>query len=689
MDNVTLNNITTSCRKELTALFIGPGLEQLSIIARYCSDSQIISEVEELTENYHCMLTFLADGGKDDERALTQKRICKKALEILCVAHRDIRLQEVHTWYAKTFHELQDLYGVDPETTLIRKWGLRALPDEEMLIQDHLFGLIWTSPLWSQKDTAHWYEFISRQTESVKIHLLGAVTLSLWEYFDIEKLSLLFLFTDTESKKLNALTITAIILLAEKYQKELPLYPLLENRYHGSNISKNIPVVIKEKLLMLQTLIAIKKEQEDMAKFSLNMTQEEMQKMMNKKVEHIRFMVDRGLDINLSNRTELWYKCDFLRENISHWWIPFEKSSPVIEELLLDKDGKFNKQAYQVLDLPSECDIDRYAMFSFLAKTQYKNTFIEQMAQTLDMSGVASGEEFLSPYVNHMKTTMQNLYRIFVHSPIRNEIENPFSWPQTFWENPLFKEHFTEDNIMELCSEMMEAQIYDQPVAWLNKMAATSGTSLAMLKLKSNCLFRNQKYAEAIDPLTQMLFFQEEDEWALVVLQKCYEMLGRKDKQLEAALRLTEISPGNVNYLTTVATVLIEMEKYEEALKYLFKLDYMQADNIVFKTCIETCALHLKKFDLALRYNQTILEHTEYKDRYIEYLTAGHVHFAMGNWKEALASYKEYKVQAEELNRTENRKIDPDKEFIISSKILKELGINPSDIRLMHDMINL
>lgn len=686
MDNVTLNNITASCRKDLSALFIGSGLNQLNIIARYCSDSQIISQVEELTENYHCMLSFLANGGKDEERTLTQEKICKKALEILRVAHRDIRLQEEHTWYAKAFHELTNQYGLEPEEELLKRWGANPLPDEQLLIEDQIFSLIWTSPQWSQKDTAHWYEFISRQTDLVKMHFIGAVILSLWEYLDEEKLSLLFLYTDTESQRLNALTITALILLAEKYQKELQLYPELAKRYQSSIISKNVTVVMKEKLLMLQTLIAIKKEQEDMAGFSLNMPKEEMEKLMNKKMANIGHMVNKGLDINLGNRSELWYKCSFLRENISHWWIPFEKSSPVIEELLIGKDGKFNKQAYQILDLPSECDIDRYAMFSFMARTEYKSTFIEQMAQSLDMTGLL-GDENVVPYVNHMKTTMQNLYRIFVHSPIRNEIENPFSWPQNFWENPLLTEHLTEDNIMELCTEMMEAQILDQPVAWLNKIAETSGTSLAMLKLKSNCLFRNQKYAEAIDPLTQMLFFQEEDEWALIVLQKCYEKLGKKDKQLEAALRLVEISPENVNYLTTAAIALIETEKYEEALKHLFHLDYMQTDNIVFKTCIETCALHLKKFDIAMRYNQAVLAHTEYKDRYIEYMTAGHLQFAQGNWKEALANYKEYKAQAEELNKKENRKINPEKEFLTSSKILKELGITPSDIRLMHDMI--
>ena len=280
MDNVTLNNITASCRKELSARFISSGLEQLSIIARYCSDSQVISQVEEITENYHCMLTFLAGGGKDEERALTQEKICKKALKILRIAHRDIRLQEENTRYSKAFHELIKQYGFEAEESLLMKWGENPLSDEQLLIQDHIFNLVWTSPLWEQKHTAQWYEFISRQTDLVKLHFIGAVILSLWEYFDEEKISLLFLFTENESQKLNALTITALVLLAEKYQKELALYPQLLTCYHNSNVCKYISSVIKEKLLMKQTLLAIKKEQEDMANFSLNITQEEMERLM-------------------------------------------------------------------------------------------------------------------------------------------------------------------------------------------------------------------------------------------------------------------------------------------------------------------------------------------------------------------------------------------------------------------------
>lgn len=688
MDNVTLKNITESCKKELSALAIGSGLEQLKIIARYCSDSQILSQVEEIEENYHSMLSFLAGGGQDEDRSLTQNRISLKSQKMLRIAHRDIRLQEINNKYTKAFRELQSLYGFEPEKELLEKWGTNLMPDEQLLIQDHLFSLIWTSPLWTQKQTAHWYEFLSRQTELVKIHLMGAVILSLWEYFDTEKMGFLFLYTDTESEKLNALTITALVLLAEKYQQELTVCPELLKRYTESNVGKYTATVVKERLLMHRTLIAIKEEQELIAEFSLNMSSEELKKLMNKKFAHIRYMIENGLDANLSNRTELWYRCDFLRENISHWWFPFEKSSPVISELLLDKEGKFNKQAYHLLDLPSECDIDRYAMYSFMAKTRYKNDMMEKLAHSLDMADL-SDEDLMVPYVNHLKTTMQNLYRIFVHSPLKNEIDNPFSWPYNFWQNSIIQDFISEEKAMELCLEMTNAQIYDQPVAWLDKLSETSGSSQVMLQLKSKCLYLMEEYPKAIATLTQLLFLDENDEYALSMIQLCFEKIGRKDKQLEYIQKLLALKPDEVSYLATAAVILDEMGKYDQALEHLFHLDVLDPDNPRFMESIEMCALHLRKFDIALRYNKAILENTNYKDYFFEYLNAGHIHFVMGDWKEALNNYRRFKEEVELKNKKRKQSIDPDEEFILSAKILEEMGISPSDIQLMRDMIQL
>jgi tetratricopeptide (TPR) repeat protein len=688
MNKTTLKNITESCRKQFATLSIGSGLEQLKTIVRYCSDSQIISQVEEIEENYHSMLSFLARGGKDEERNLTQKQISQKAQKILRVAHRNIRLQDVQDKYSKSYHELQKLYGNEQEEALLKKWNTNLLPDEQMLIQDQLFYLIWTSPLWTQKQTAHWYEFISRQADYVRIHFIGAVLLSLWEYFDKEKLAFLFLFTDTENEKLNALTITALILLAEKYEAELASCPELLNHYRESNVNKYIATVFKEKLLILQTVIAVRKEDEFMSGISRAKTKEEIEAIMNKKIEHLRFMIEKGLDVNLGNRTELWYRCDFLRENISHWCFPFDKSSPVLDDLLFDKKGNFNKQTYHLLDLPNECDIDRYAIFTYLASNQHKNELLEQLARGMNLAELNAGGEII-PYFNYFKTTMQNLYRIFVHSPIRNEIDNPFSRPHIFWQNSILKDYFSEEKVIELCSEMLDANIYDQPVAWLDQLAKTAGTSLDMLRIKSECLYILEEYYQAIASLTQILFLDEENEWALNMIQKCYRDIAMKDKQLEYIQKLLALKPDNVSYLTTASIVLIDMGKYDQALEHLFHLELIDPGNPRYMGSIEICAIHLKRFDLALRYNHKILEDTDFEEKYLEHLNGGHIHFIMGDWKEALNCYRQFKTGVERINKTENMELDPNKEFLSSAKILQVMGISLSDIMLMRDMIPL
>lgn len=683
MDNVTLQNIAESCGKKLASLSIGTGLHQLKIIARYCSNSQIISQVEEIEENYRSMLLFLSKGGKDEDRSLTQSRICLKAQEILRVAHRDIRLQELNNKYSEAYHELQNQYGSEPEVALLEKWRTNLLPDEQILLQDHLFSLIWTSPRWSQKQTAHWYEFLSRQTDLVKIHIMGAVILSLWEYFDTEKMEFLFLYTDTENKKLNALAITALVLLAEKYRHELSFCPDLQKHYNESDVGKYVAEVIKESLLMHQTLIAIKEGEKVMSDFSLSLPPEEIDELMKKKLDHVRFMVEKGLDVNLGNRTGLWYRCDFLRENISHWWWPFEKTSPVIEEFLLDKEGKFNKLAYQLTDLPSECDIDRYAIFSFMAKTQYKNSFMEQVIQNLNLND-PNQEVHVIQHTNHFQITMQNLYRIFVHSPLKDEIDNPFSWTYTFWQNGLFLNYLPEEKVIALCSEMIDAHIYDMPLLWLEKLTQTTGTSQEMLKILSECHYSLENYQEAIAYLSQMLLFDEKDEWALMLIQKCYDKIERTDLQLEYLNKLLAIKPDDVSYLKATATALRQTKQYEKALEHLFHLDILKPENPDTMLSIVSCAIRLKKFDVALRYNQAILL-TDYKKKDLVYLYAGHTHFLMGDWKEALANYKKFKAEVEAYDMQQ----DPADEFYASTLILEEMGISSSDIQLMYDMIQL
>ena len=687
MDNATLNNITESCRKELSVLAIGSGLNQLKTIARYCSDNQIISQVEEIMENYHSMLSFLANGGKDEERSQTQEKISQKALAVLMAAHRNIRLQEDNQKYSKSYHELQNLYGTEPEQELLKKWGSNLEPDEQMLIQDHLFLLIWTSPLWTQKQTAQWYEFLCRQTDNIQTHLVGAVILSLWEYFDVEKLSLLFFFTENENEKLNALSVTALIFLAEKYKFELTHYPDLCKRYQEKPIKSHFFEVLTEKMIMHQTLLALKEEESMITSFSLSMSQEDMSQLMEKKMNHLQKMIADGLDVNLGNRMSLWNRSDFLRDNISHWWIPFEITSPAIQDLLIDKDGNFKADSYKMLDVPNECDIDRYAMYSYVAKSSLKNSFLDIMAKGFqEIEQATDGEIYIQ--INHYKITMQNLYRIFTYSPIKNQIDNPFSWKYCFWENPVYQIQFSEKEYHRLIQAMISSEFYNDAAQWIDSIGQKEGYDYYMLEKKTDCQIKLEQYAQAIDLLTQILFLEPNDKEALQKMQQCYKHLGKHEKELQFTMKLLEMYPDEIQYTDNAAFTLMKLKRYEEALPYFFKLDYLKSGNPRYMQGIEKCAFHLKKFDVALRYCLAILEVPNVKYKEVEYKNAGHIYLVQGDWNKALEYYKKFYTEFQRLYKDEDA-INIETLFFDDEEELKEMGISASDYHLMYDMIML
>lgn len=686
MDLKTLENITDSCKKLLTERSVGSAIEQLIVISRYCSDSQIISQAEELKENYRSMLTFLANGGKDENRAQTKQDINRKALEILRTAHRNIRIQEPHTHYSKAFSELSSKYGNDAEAELLCKWSTTLPTEEQMETQDHLFNLIWTSPLWKQKQTAQWYEFLSRQTDVVKIHLVGAVFLSLWEYLDEEKISFLFLFTDDQNEKLRAFSITALLFLAEKYIREIQFYPNILRQYRDSHVGRYSTEVYKEKLHIHQTIIILKEIEEENNNWIFHVTSaEKIEKHVQKNLKRVRYMIEKGLDFNLSERVTMWGKCEFLRNSTSHWFLPFEKTSPLFSDLIVDKNGNLDKRLLHLFDLVSDCDVDRYAMFSFMASAKNKSNLVQQILENLPVSE----NEMAQPFVNHFRIVMQNLFRFFDYSLMKNELENPFVWPYMFWENHLIAEPIAEDEAVALCKQMVEIQYYSVPIEFLQKVSQTSGSSLPMMQIMGQCYFHLKEYNKAIETLNQLLLLDEENEWALSLMQQSYKQLGRSDQQLEYLKKLLQIKPDKISYLEETASTLMSTRSYEEALKYLFHLNFLEPDTPQYMQHIVDCAIPLRKFDVAERYIQTLLALPDSKDKDLDYLRAGHICFLLGDNKTALKYYRNFYNLYNLRPEKQRDEKDADQKFEHEANILMRMGIKESDTQLMLDMIKM
>ena len=194
-----------------------------------------------------------------------------------------------------------------------------------------------------------------------------------------------------------------------------------------------------------------------------------------------------------------------------------------------------------------------------------------------------------------------------------------------------------------------------------------------------------EKEAQAIEPLTQMLFLDPDNKDALLMMQECYKRLGKREKEMECITKLLEANPEDKLHIKNAANALMKLKRYEEALSYLFKLDYLDPGNPICMQNIEKCALMLRKFDVSQRYSHAVLEIPDLKYKEVEYMNIGHVYLVQGDWQKALEYYRKFVY---EFNRSyENSKFKPKDIFLRDKEILIELGVSLPDFHLIFDMI--
>ena len=116
------------------------------------------------------------------------------------------------------------------------------------------------------------------------------------------------------------------------------------------------------------------------------------------------------------------------------------------------------------------------------------------------------------------------------------------------------------------------------------------------------------------------------------------------------------------------------MKRFDEALKYLYKVNYLQPDSEDALRALAWCSLLTKKFDQAERYYAKVIElHPTATD----YLNAGHVAWLQGKLKEAISFYKQSQADAPDVNFLEK-----------DADLLRASGLNDDDLAMMTDAVS-
>ena len=741
IDLKTLRLITQNGLQNFAAGRILDGIAALRTLLPYCAGETIIcAEADSLEENYHHMLTFLRQGGNDKKRNDVQAKIQRQGVALLEQASRAIRLTIGKDLYSKRGQgarskeqENTPVPYKDEQERVLGTWNSLLTPEEAGEAQDDLFDLLWTSPFWSAQDTAYWYDFLLRQRDMVQQHLTGAVFLSVWEHYDAEKIQLLGLLADSECHRTRITAVAYLLLLRLRHKELASLMSPLPDSLRTKKGRKLIAQMQYEMLLMLVS----EKDMEKELKEAEGLTKKvltTLTPMLTKKAEdkpgpstpplegkgeaiveslkdiislrgrYLRNRLQRGLDVNLS-KIPLLHSCKYM-QRISHWFLPFDKSHPLFQSVMIDEKGNEKQNLSTLVDLILDCDVDKLATLYLVAKDKDFSKAVQQ----LDEQELPGLEDAIIPEYT-FRFLMQDLYRFFYHSPLHTQLVNPFREKLTLLDFPEIAALFSADDCVSCCGLLLELGRNKQVLSALDDLISREGASVPALMLKANALkthsnsplkgedsspLRGGWVGSAINCARSAEMLEPDNPDILRFLVECYAELNRYEEELEYLQRLAELYPEERAIRHLIPFTLTKLGRDEEALQLLFKLDYettegqgtidqgQKEEYEAIISHIADTALRLGKLDIAERYTEKEMELPDCRLSDCQ-MRLGHIYLLQGKWKNALAHYEQF-INAFTTETGKDIKTALSA-FNAQWAMLTGKGIKQEDLLLIHDIL--
>ena len=687
IDAKTLRLITQNGLQAFSLGRILDGIDALRTLLPYCATETIVSaETESLEENYHRMLDFLRQGGKDEKRNEVQAKIQRQGVALLEQANRAIRLNRGCDIYCNTLNRLKEVSG--GQTTLLDKWNSIITPEETADVQDNLFDLLWTSPFWTAEDTAFWYDFLLKQRDMVQQHLEGAIFLALWEHYDAEKMQLLNLLAESECHRTQLSAIVYLLLLRIRHKELVPLMPSLPKSLLSRKGKQQVAQVQNEMLLMLVSEKDLEKEMQeaesitnDLLSGKQTLNADNVKDIVSLRGRYLRNRLKRGLDINLS-KVALLHTCDYMRR-VAHWFIPFDKTHPLFQSVMIDEKGNEKQHLSTLVDFIMDCDIDKLTMLYLVAND--KN--FAKVAQQLDNQELPDIENaVIPPYT--FRFIMQDLFRFFMHSPLSSQLINPFRQTETLLHFPELAKLFSIEDCVSSCKLLFEIGHQEPVVSILDDVIQREGATASALLLKGQVLKGQGKYNDAINCARSAEMLEPENTDILQFLVECYSAQKRHEEVLEYLQKLAELQPDDRRVRRLIPITLDKLGRKEEALQLFFKLDYESTEDDedygTILSCIADTALGLDKLDIAERYTQKELELFNGKLP-SAFMRAGHIKLLQGDWKGCLDNYIQ-SVKAYQESSGQEAGIAIGRIRLDKAKLIQK-GIKEEDLLLIYDAL--
>jgi len=716
---------------------IKQAMDELEKLVRFTTNADFYYQLETFTENYRTLLRYAFEGYHDPQQNNILNGLYASMLSMAdeirqTIFNHDLQFRR----YQKNL--LINEFGNEPELITSRIESLFFNRTVDKLIEetgpgkehdsashpiqtiqmDMIFKSIWLAGKMNSEYNALIHRIIhSTQIEwHEKSTIVSALTLSILNQFDPQKLFLLIEFAEAHENQVYQRALTGLILTLIINDKRLPFYPAIVERLKKFSADDTFHPEVE--LIIMQFLMA--RETDKITLEFENEVLPDMKKMMPKiedklhlndladdeelegknpgwkdmieevpglieKIEKFSKMQMEGGDVFMST-FRLLKRFDFFN-SMSNWFVPFHLDHPEITYGFSSTDSIIIRLLESLEKAFYICNSDKYSFaLNFRAIPDQQRTMIVTNfeAEFAQMKEMASEEQLLDQsltanavYIQYI----QDLYRFFKLFPSRSEFEDIFQQKIRLADLFFYSNYFARPGFNEkLASFHFEKEHFSEAIEVYEDLIRTHGPNGEYFERTGYCYQKSGKYLQAIGAYKKAELFDGNRIWLLKKLGWCSLKLKDYENALAYFLEAANLQPDDLNLQLQVGQCFLNLKSYAEALHQYMKTRFFAPDNLKVLRPIAYCQFVLEKPDQANETYVRILTATSSPSAY-DLMNAGHVRLCLDQRKEAINLYRQCFLQTSPSRSELLEAFDEDVQYLVKN------GIPAEEIPLIRDYL--
>lgn len=165
---------------------------------------------------------------------------------------------------------------------------------------------------------------------------------------------------------------------------------------------------------------------------------------------------------------------------------------------------------------------------------------------------------------------------------------------------------------------------------------------------------KNNKYELCISYCDLVLNYNNSEASTYLLKSQCHHLLGQTDLAISAYTKLLELTPFNDSIYHTLGIVMMELNRYPEAISFFEQATKLLPSNTEYRFCLGDAFFKWRKYDSALKCFKDVI--TKEPTHINSYIRIAEIYIQINNNKKARKYYKQANlVQKKYLQSSSHR----------------------------------